>query len=174
MTIQHSPNSSIKKRSTSSVLPASDDIEPFIQGIRSNHAKRIRRQTKVCQKESHEIAKLPATYAPHLPLMVDFFRTKTFFFFFHRSLPNLFEFQSFKSFLYLMSSAHNNSVEVPKGATDAVLVQSEEMPADTPLIEGPDFNKVLSLSDLLATYKHMGFQASGLGKAIDIVEKMVS
>jgi deoxyhypusine synthase len=73
-----------------------------------------------------------------------------------------------------MSSAQNNSVEAPKGATDAVLVQSEEMPADTPLIEGPDFNKVLSLSDLLATYKYMGFQASGLGKAIDIVEKMVS
>ena len=55
-----------------------------------------------------------------------------------------------------------------------MLVQSEEMPADTPLIEGPDFNKDLSLSDLLATYKHMGFQASGLGKAIDIVNKMVS
>jgi hypothetical protein len=73
-----------------------------------------------------------------------------------------------------MSSAPNNTVEAPKGATDAVLVQSEEMPADTPLIEGPDFNKVLSLSDLLATYKYMGFQASGLGKAIDIVEKMVS
>lgn len=73
-----------------------------------------------------------------------------------------------------MSSAKNIPVEAPKGATDAVLVQSEEMPADTPLIEGPDFNKVLSLSDLLATYKYMGFQASGLGKAIDIVEKMVS
>lgn len=69
----------------------------------------------------------------------------------------------------------NHSIEgAPKGATDAVLVQSEEMPADTPLITGPDFNKVLNLTQLLESYKLMGFQASGLGKAIDIVNKMVS
>ncbi|CAO3683554.1 unnamed protein product [Umbelopsis vinacea] len=69
-------------------------------------------------------------------------------------------------------SAANVNEAAPKGATDAVLVQSEEMPEDTPLIEGPDFNKDLSLSELLASYKHMGFQASGLGKAIDIVNNM--
>jgi deoxyhypusine synthase len=71
-------------------------------------------------------------------------------------------------------SAANVNEAAPKGATDAVLVQSEEMPEGTPLIEGPDFNKDLSLSELLASYKHMGFQASGLGKAIDIVNNMVS
>jgi hypothetical protein len=114
------------------------------------------------------------------PKLFFFFFVSFFFFFgyfFASSLPFLNHFfnSSYPNpFLYIMSSVNNTSNEAPKGATDAVLVQSEEMPADTPLIEGPDFNKVLSLSDLLATYKHMGFQASGLGKAIDIVEKMVS
>ncbi|KAJ2962307.1 hypothetical protein NQZ79_g2544 [Umbelopsis isabellina] len=69
-------------------------------------------------------------------------------------------------------SANHGLEGAPKGATDAVLVQSEEMPADTPLITGPDFNKVLNLTQLLESYKLMGFQASGLGKAIDIVNKM--
>lgn len=68
----------------------------------------------------------------------------------------------------------NDSNERPAGAEAAVLLQSVEMPEDAVLIQGPDFNKKLSLSDLMASYRTMGFQASGLGEAIDIVEQMVS
>ncbi|KAJ8660492.1 deoxyhypusine synthase [Lichtheimia ornata] len=66
----------------------------------------------------------------------------------------------------------NESNERPTGAEAAVLLQSVEMPEDAVLIQGPDFNKKLSLSDLMASYRTMGFQASGLGEAIDIVEQM--
>ncbi|CDH53681.1 deoxyhypusine synthase [Lichtheimia corymbifera JMRC:FSU:9682] len=66
----------------------------------------------------------------------------------------------------------NDSNERPAGAEAAVLLQSVEMPEDAVLIQGPDFNKKLSLSDLMASYRTMGFQASGLGEAIDIVEQM--
>ncbi|RUS18282.1 hypothetical protein BC937DRAFT_88959 [Endogone sp. FLAS-F59071] len=57
-------------------------------------------------------------------------------------------------------------------ATEAVLVQSVEMPADSIKVQGPDFNKDLSLHELLFSFSTMGFQASALGKAIDIVNKM--
>lgn len=83
-------------------------------------------------------------------------------------------------FLFLFSlsttpdmAQSNNSNERPAGAEAAVLLQSVEMPEDAVLIQGPDFNKKLSLSDLMASYRTMGFQASGLGEAIDIVEQMV-
>ncbi|ORZ20349.1 deoxyhypusine synthase [Absidia repens] len=59
------------------------------------------------------------------------------------------------------------------GAQAAVFVESVEMPKDSLLIKGPDFNQSLSLTDLLSSYKAMGFQASNLGKAIEIVEQMI-
>ncbi|ORX44584.1 deoxyhypusine synthase [Hesseltinella vesiculosa] len=61
----------------------------------------------------------------------------------------------------------------PKGAQDAVFVESVTMPDDAVLVQGPDFNKDLSLTDLLSSYKYMGFQASSLGESIDIVEQMI-
>lgn len=69
-----------------------------------------------------------------------------------------------------MSNANNE----PKGAQAAVFVESIDMPEDSVLIQGPDFNKPISLLDLLSSYNTMGFQASSLGEAIDIVEKMVN
>jgi deoxyhypusine synthase len=68
-------------------------------------------------------------------------------------------------------STNNND---PTGAQAAVFVESVEMPKDALLVEGPDFNKPLSLHDLLHSYKAMGFQASSLGEAMEIVEKMAS
>ncbi|RUP48808.1 DHS-like NAD/FAD-binding domain-containing protein [Jimgerdemannia flammicorona] len=59
-------------------------------------------------------------------------------------------------------------------ATEAVLVQSMEMPAGSIKVHGPDFNRNLSLHELLSSFNTMGFQASALGKAIDIVNKMRS
>lgn len=39
-------------------------------------------------------------------------------------------------------------------------------------IKGPDFDKELSIEELVAQMKSMGFQASKLGKAIDILKKI--
>ena len=71
-------------------------------------------------------------------------------------------------------SAQNVNSSAPNVAEAAVLLQSVEMPEDAVLIQGPDFNQKLSLSDLMGSYKSMGFQASGLGEAIDIIKEMVS
>ncbi|RCI03202.1 hypothetical protein CU098_005537 [Rhizopus stolonifer] len=60
----------------------------------------------------------------------------------------------------------------PTGALDAVFVESVDMPEGSVLIQGPDFNKKLSLSDLLGAYKQIGYQGSSLGEAIDIVKEM--
>ncbi|KAI9266840.1 deoxyhypusine synthase [Phascolomyces articulosus] len=70
-----------------------------------------------------------------------------------------------------MGQQNNNSI-VPNVAESAVLVKSVEMPEDAVLIQGPDFNQKLSLSDIMGSYKTMGFQASGLGEAIDIIKEM--
>ena len=71
-------------------------------------------------------------------------------------------------------SAQNVNNSAPNVAEAAVLLQSVEMPEDAVLIQGPDFNQKLSLSDIMGSYKSMGFQASGLGEAIDIVKQMVN
>lgn len=39
-------------------------------------------------------------------------------------------------------------------------------------IKGPDFNSSISLTDLTKSYSSIGFQASNLGKAIEIIKKM--
>ncbi|KAL1924515.1 uncharacterized protein VTP21DRAFT_4169 [Calcarisporiella thermophila] len=62
--------------------------------------------------------------------------------------------------------------EPPTLAAQAVLVQSEPMPDDAVPISGPDFNHPLSFSELLRSYERIGFQASSLGKAIDIIKQM--
>jgi deoxyhypusine synthase len=72
-----------------------------------------------------------------------------------------------------MSNTSNTNQSEPKGALDAVFVESVEMPEGSVLIQGPDFNKKLSLSDLLDSYKRMGYQASSLGEGIDIIKEMV-
>ncbi|KAG0165253.1 hypothetical protein DFQ28_009049 [Apophysomyces sp. BC1034] len=70
--------------------------------------------------------------------------------------------------------AQPNATGDQHNAQAAVFVQSVEMPKDSVLVQGPDFNetKTLSLSELMSSYKTMGFQASSLGEAIDIVEDM--
>ena len=48
------------------------------------------------------------------------------------------------------------------------------MPEFALTVEGPNFDAPLTLDSLLASYQRIGFQANSLGKAIDIVNKMVS
>ena len=63
---------------------------------------------------------------------------------------------------------------VPTGASAAVLKPSEPMPDFAVTVQGPDFDEEMTLEKLLASYQRIGFQANSLGKAIDIVNKMVS
>lgn len=62
----------------------------------------------------------------------------------------------------------------PAAAAAAVLVHSQPVPEDAVPIRGPDFDKPLDLNTLLGGYEQIGFQATSLGKAIRIVNKMVS
>lgn len=65
----------------------------------------------------------------------------------------------------------NNTV--PAAASAAVLMRSEPIPDGTLEIQGPNLDLPLDLHQLLASYARIGFQASSLAKAIDIVDKMV-
>jgi deoxyhypusine synthase len=62
---------------------------------------------------------------------------------------------------------------IPAGASAAVLKPSDPIPDDAISVEGPNFDLPLNLASLLESYKRIGFQANSLGKAIDIVNKMV-
>ncbi|KAI9336243.1 deoxyhypusine synthase [Pilaira anomala] len=66
----------------------------------------------------------------------------------------------------------SNNTEQPNGALDAVFVESVEMPEGSVLIQGPDFNKELTLSQLLGAYKQIGYQGSSLGESIEIIKEM--
>ena len=68
--------------------------------------------------------------------------------------------------------ASNNIV--PADASAAILKPSDPIPEDAVTVEGPNFDDPLTLQQLLDSYKRIGFQANSLGKAIDIVNKMVS
>lgn len=59
-------------------------------------------------------------------------------------------------------------------AQAAVFVPSVNIADEAIKIRGPDFNEAHTLDALLQSYATIGFQASGLTRAIEIVEKMVS
>lgn len=58
-----------------------------------------------------------------------------------------------------------------QAAKDAIFVPSESF--DGIRIKGPDFNLEHSLQELLNSYATIGFQAHGLARAIEIINKMV-
>jgi len=64
---------------------------------------------------------------------------------------------------------------VPEATTAAVLSKSESLPDDTPIVQGYGFeDDVTDYDALFASYAKTGFQATNFGKAIDIVNDMVS
>ncbi|KAL5488312.1 DYS1 [Sanghuangporus weigelae] len=65
-----------------------------------------------------------------------------------------------------------SSKNVPSGASAAVLQHSEPVPETAISVEGPNFEGALNLQDLLSSYERIGFQATSLGRAIQIVNKM--
>ncbi len=58
-------------------------------------------------------------------------------------------------------------------AKNAVLVQSGSVPAETPVVRGYDFNEGLNYDKLLQSMFVTGYQATHLGRAINIVNDMI-
>lgn len=55
----------------------------------------------------------------------------------------------------------------------AVLGHSEPVPENAVSVEGPNFDNPHTLESFLQSYERIGFQANSLGKAINIVNRMV-
>lgn len=62
---------------------------------------------------------------------------------------------------------------VPSGASAAILKPSEAVSDSAISVKGPQFDKPHDLQEFLASYQRIGFQATSLSKAIDIVDRMV-
>ncbi|OCF58639.1 deoxyhypusine synthase [Kwoniella mangroviensis CBS 10435] len=54
----------------------------------------------------------------------------------------------------------------------SVLTPSEALPENAVHVKGPDLSKPIVLQDLLKSYETIGFQATGLARAIQVVEEM--
>lgn len=59
-------------------------------------------------------------------------------------------------------------------AKDAVLCESAQLPADTPIVKGFEWNNGINHEKLLNSYLHSGFQATNFGKAVQEINKMVN
>lgn len=66
----------------------------------------------------------------------------------------------------------------PEEATSAVLVPSDELPEGAQKVEEIDFNafkgRPITVDDIIQGMGNMGFQASSIGEAVKIINKMVS
>jgi deoxyhypusine synthase len=69
---------------------------------------------------------------------------------------------------------NNDELSALKTATASVLLRSAPISENSVTVKGPDFNQHLTLHELLESYSRIGFQASSVGKAIEIINKMVS
>lgn len=58
-----------------------------------------------------------------------------------------------------------------EAAKEAIFVASQ--PYEGIKISGPDFNRPYELQELLKSYETIGFQATGLARAIELIDKMV-
>lgn len=59
-------------------------------------------------------------------------------------------------------------------ARDAVFAtRTNNVPPDAIKVQGPNFDQPIELLGLLKSYERIGFQATGLSRAIKIVEEMV-
>lgn len=65
-------------------------------------------------------------------------------------------------------------MSVPSGAQAAILKVSEPVPDNAISVKGPDFDNEVGLQEFFRSYERIGFQATSFGRAIDIVDKMVS
>ncbi|KAF9451691.1 deoxyhypusine synthase [Macrolepiota fuliginosa MF-IS2] len=65
-----------------------------------------------------------------------------------------------------------DQVPIPSGASAAILKPSEAVPDSAISVKGPQFDKPYNLQEFLASYQRIGFQATSLSRAIDIVDHM--
>lgn len=70
--------------------------------------------------------------------------------------------------------ASSSTTLPPTAASAAVLQPSDPIPENAISVQGPNFDQPMSLQAFLKSYERIGFQANSLGKAIDIVNHMVS
>lgn len=66
------------------------------------------------------------------------------------------------------------AVAPPSVSTDAVMVQSEAMPADSVEVRGYDFNAGVDHRALLESYLTTGFQATNFGLAVKEIRRMLA
>lgn len=75
-------------------------------------------------------------------------------------------------------AAQQAPADAPSGATQAVLKPSDPVPEDASQVIGLDFDKFansnVSAAELVDGMLNMGFQASSVGKAAQIINGMVS
>lgn len=55
-----------------------------------------------------------------------------------------------------------------------ILTPSEAIPENAVHVKGPDLSNRIDLTSLLKAYETIGFQATGLARAIEVVDEMVS
>jgi len=98
-----------------------------------------------------------------------------------------FELESIKREIHQTSNtlSHEHSLQAkmaengaaPSGATDAVLKPSDPVPEGAMPVKGLDFNDFrnvdITAAELVANMAQMGFQASSIGQAANIVDGMV-
>lgn len=74
-----------------------------------------------------------------------------------------------------MASPANDTA--PAGVTDAVLKPSDPVPAEAIPVKGLDFDafadRNITVAELVENLKNVGFQATSVGQAVDIVDGMV-
>jgi deoxyhypusine synthase len=58
-------------------------------------------------------------------------------------------------------------------AEAAVLVKSDKLPDDTPVVKGYDFNKGIDYEQLFGACMHTGFQATSFALAVEQINQMV-
>lgn len=58
-------------------------------------------------------------------------------------------------------------------ALNAVLVHSEKLPADTPVVSGYDWNNGINYKQILDSYLRSGFQATNFGLAVQEINRMI-
>lgn len=71
------------------------------------------------------------------------------------------------------ASASGPTAASTSAAHASVLMPSEAIPPNAVHIRGPDLSKPIDLTELLQSYERIGFQATGMARAIQVVEEMV-
>ncbi|XP_023954575.1 probable deoxyhypusine synthase [Bicyclus anynana] len=61
----------------------------------------------------------------------------------------------------------------PDLAVNAVLVPSQELPAETPIVSGYDWENGTDYNKILESYTRSGFQATSFGRAVEEINKML-